>query len=270
MNPFRLYPSLPQAWGIFGIFLAVSIGMGLAITAINELFGIENFSPGNLLGYTISMLFVIWFAWRNKTGRHTMKVFYFEKIQMLLYPLLIVLTLTLAVALDPLTSLLPMPEFVEKLFAMLATKDIYTLLLVCLVGPVLEELLFRGIILEGFLNRYSPGKAIFWSAFLFGLFHMNPWQFIPGFLIGILLAWIYMKTRSLIPVILIHIINNSLSYFVMYLYGSEIMSFRDLLTDPAEYLMMFLSASALFLFCLFLLYRIMRPYKPFPIINHQT
>jgi len=270
MDKNGLYPSLPQAWGIFGIFLAASIGIGLAVAAVNEVLGAESMSLGNVLGYTISMLFVIWFAWRNMTDRQSVKVFYFDKVPALVYPLLIVITLTLAVALDPLTNLLPMPEIVKELFAMLATKDIYTLLMVCLIGPVLEELLFRGIILEGFLNRYRPGKAIFWSAFLFGLFHLNPWQFIPGFLSGLLLAWIYMKTRSLIPVILIHIINNSLSYFIMYVYGADIMTFRELFTEPAEYNTFFVSASALLLLSLFLVYRILRPLKPFPVINHQT
>jgi membrane protease YdiL (CAAX protease family) len=270
MNTSKPYPSLPQAWGIFGIYLAASIGAGLAVMVIHEALNAESMSLGNVMGYTISMLFVIWFAWRNKTGGKSVRIFYFNKIPALIYPLIIILTLSLAVVLDPITNLLPIPEFIEELFSMLATKDIYTFLMVCLIGPVLEELLFRGIILEGFLHRYNPVKAIFWSAFLFGLFHMNPWQFIPGFFSGIILAWIYMKTRSLVPVILIHIVNNSLSYFVMFIYGADIMTFRDVFTDSAEYYALFISAIALLLICLFILYRILKSRNPFPIINNQT
>jgi membrane protease YdiL (CAAX protease family) len=270
MNHNKPYPSLPQAWGIFGIFLAASIGIGFAIMVIQEALNAESMSLGNLLGYTISMLFVIWFAWRNKTGGKSWSVFYFKKNPAVLYPLVVILTLSLAVVLDPVTNLLPIPEFIEELFAMLATKDIYTFLMVCLIGPVLEELLFRGIILEGFLKRYKPARAIFWSAFLFGLFHMNPWQFIPGFFSGILLAWIYMKTRSLIPVILIHIVNNSLSYFVMYFFGADIMTFRDLFSESADYHTLLLSAIAILLISLFILYRILRSSKPFPDMNNQT
>ena len=257
------YPSLPQAWGIFGIFMAASIATGLVISVISNLLGSESLSLGNLLGYIVSMGFVIWFAWRGKTGTLSENVFYFNKIPVVLYPLLIALTLSLAVTLDPITSIIPMPEFVQELFAMLATKDIYTLLMVCIVGPVLEELLFRGIILDGFLNRYKPGKAIFWSAFLFGLFHLNPWQFIPGFIIGILLAWIYMKTRSLLPVILIHVLNNSLSYYVMYKYGEDIMSFKDLFADVSDYRILLMAATGLFLITLFLLYRLLGSLRPF-------
>lgn len=266
----KAYPSLPQAWGIFGIFLAASIGTGLAIGVINEAIHTRSLSVGNLVGYTFSMLFVIWFAWRNKTGRQPVKVLYFDRNPVILYPVLIILTLALAVTLDPLTNLLPVPELVEELFAMLATKDIYTLVMVCIIGPVLEEVLFRGIILEGFISRYSPEKAIFWSAFLFGLFHLNPWQFIPGFLIGILLAWLYLKTRSLIPVILVHVVNNSLSYFIMYKFGAEIKSFSDLFTEQADYITFLLGASGILLLSLFILYRILRSSSAFQIADHKS
>ena len=195
---------------------------------------------------------------------------YFNKIPGILYPVLIVLTLSLAVVLDPLTNLIPMPEKIKEHFALLATKDIYTLLLVCIIGPILEEVLFRGIILDGFLKRYKPIKAIFWSAFLFGLFHLNPWQFIPGFFIGLLLAWIYLKTRSLIPVILIHVVNNSLSYSIMYLYGKDVDSFRDLFTEASEYRIFLVVAILIFIAGLILLYRILKPNRPFPMINPQV
>ncbi len=264
------YPSLPQAWGIFGIFIAASIGLGLIIGVVYELTGAENMSPGNLLGYTISMLFVIWFSWRNKAGKSAVKMLYFKQAPSILYPLLIVFTLAFSVFLDPLTTLIPMPDLFKEIFAMLATKDIYTLLMVCLIGPVLEEVLFRGIILEGFLNRYKAGKAIFWSAFLFGLFHMNPWQFIPGFLIGILLAYIYMKTRSLIPVILIHIVNNSFSYILMYIYGADIMTFRELFSETEDYFAFYSLASVLMLLSLFFVTRILKPFQQFHPMEDKT
>ena len=78
------------------------------------------------------------------------------------------------------------------------------ILAIAIVGPVLEELLFRGAIT----------KAILISALLFGAFHINPAQILPAFLIGILLAWTYYKTGSLIPCIFMHILNNSLSVYL--------------------------------------------------------
>jgi membrane protease YdiL (CAAX protease family) len=261
-NEHHSYPSLPQAWVIFAIFLAASIGTGLLMVVINELAGIENLSIGNFFAYNISMLFVIWFAWRNRVPKldrisKNDRILYFGAVPTILYPLLILLTLSFSVALDPLTNLIPMPEFMEELFALLATRDVWTFTMVGITGPILEEILFRGIILDGFLTRYRPGKAIFWSAFLFGLFHLNPWQFIPGFLMGLLLGYIYLKTRSLIPVILVHIVNNSFSYIIMYFYGADVVSFRDLFAEAVPYHLFLAASSAIFAVSLILLYRLL-------------
>jgi membrane protease YdiL (CAAX protease family) len=251
------YPSLPQAWFIFAIFLAVSIGTGLLLSAINAGFGIQNLSVGNFFGYNISLLFVIWFAWRYRKTTGDPRLYY-NRVPGLLLPVLVILTLAFAIFLDPLTNLIPMPEIVEEMLAMLATRDLWTFTMVGITGPILEEVLFRGIILDGFLKRYNPKKAIFWSAFLFGLFHLNPWQFIPGFLIGLLLGYIYLKTRSLIPVILVHMVNNSFSYLVMYIYGADVNSFVDIFTDKGEYYLFFGGSTALALLSLLLMFRILK------------
>ena len=92
------------------------------------------------------------------------------------------------------------------------------ILTIVIIGPVLEELLFRGAITKALLQQYDPPKAIFISALLFGIIHINPAQIIPAFLIGILLAWTYYKTGSLIPGIFMHILNNSLSVYISYKY----------------------------------------------------
>jgi membrane protease YdiL (CAAX protease family) len=246
-----MYPSLPQAWGIFGIFVAVSLGIGLLLGSLLPAIGINNQSIINFIGYNVSLPMVIWIAWRIKpvTGPGE-KTFYFKSIPAFLYVILLLLALSLNVILDPLSTAIPMPEYIEKLFAMLTKRDIWTFLTVGITGPILEEVLFRGIILDGFLNRYKPGKAIFWSALLFGLFHMNPWQFIPAFLTGLLLGYIYLKTRSLIPVIFIHIIINSFSYLTVYFFGEDVQTYRDIFGDSGSYLMFLAAALLIFLVCL--------------------
>lgn len=88
------------------------------------------------------------------------------------------------------------------------------ILAIAIVGPVLEELLFRGAITKALLQEYNPMKAILISALLFGIFHINPIQMLPAFLIGLLLGWVYYKTASLIPCILMHVLNNSLSVYL--------------------------------------------------------
>lgn len=105
------------------------------------------------------------------------------------------------------------PDIMEQSFDILQSGW-GGILAIAIIGPVLEELLFRGAITKALLQQYSPKKAILISALLFGVFHINPAQILPAFLIGILFAWTYYKTGSLIPCILMHVLNNSLAVYL--------------------------------------------------------
>ena len=78
----------------------------------------------------------------------------------------------------------------------------------CLLGPVLEELLYRGVLLQT-MRKYNERFAIFLSALIFGLMHQNYQQFILGFIVGIPLAVVTIKCGSLLPAIFTHIIMNT-------------------------------------------------------------
>ncbi|WP_346779543.1 CPBP family intramembrane glutamic endopeptidase [Burkholderia sp. Ac-20345] len=87
-------------------------------------------------------------------------------------------------------------------------------MLTCLVAPVLEEMLFRGIMLRSFLRQYPPGTAIAHSAAVFGLAHLNVYQFVLAFGIGLLIGKLYAATRSLLPGILLHAFYNTIVVIV--------------------------------------------------------
>ena len=94
----------------------------------------------------------------------------------------------------------------------------------CLLGPVLVELLYRGILLQS-MRKYNERFAIFLSAAIFGLMHENYQQFILGFLLGIPLAVVTIKYNSLLPSIITHIIVNttaSVSSVVMQYFSPEV------------------------------------------------
>ncbi|WP_423231155.1 lysostaphin resistance A-like protein [Clostridium grantii] len=81
-----------------------------------------------------------------------------------------------------------------------------------ILGPVVEEFLFRGLILRGFFKHYSYKKAIFISSLLFAIYHMNPWQFLSSFCAGIFFGWCFYKTNSLLICILAHSFFNFISF----------------------------------------------------------
>ena len=83
-----------------------------------------------------------------------------------------------------------------------------------ITAPIFEELLFRGIILNGLLNKYknSSKKAIIYSAMVFGLVHLNIPQGINAFIGGIILGFIYYYTKSMKLSIFAHFINNLITF----------------------------------------------------------
>lgn len=103
--------------------------------------------------------------------------------------------------------------------------------LLVLVAPITEELLFRGLILRGFLKRYSKGKAVLLSALLFALFHVNPWQMIGAFVIGSILGWWFVRTGSLLPCIIGHAAYNLVPLLALQVLP-PIPGFTDLAAGP--------------------------------------
>jgi sodium transport system permease protein len=86
-----------------------------------------------------------------------------------------------------------------------------------LLAAVCEELAFRGLILSGLLRRFRPHNAVILSSFLFALFHMNVFQFVPAFLLGLVLGLLTVRSNSLAPAILFHLLHNTLLISSMYL-----------------------------------------------------
>lgn len=122
----------------------------------------------------------------------------------IIWPILMVFGIT-----SHFVYLIPTPEYLTEMYNESENSIGWlSILTVALVGPVLEELIFRGVVLKGLLHRYTPLQAIFISSVFFGLVHLNPWQFFGALGIGIISGWIYWKTNNLILPIAMHISNN--------------------------------------------------------------
>ncbi|MDP2724402.1 MAG: type II CAAX endopeptidase family protein [Bacteroidales bacterium] len=216
------YPDVRQSWGIVGIVILSML-----------LFGPVNILLNNVLGREISFLiyyllamgvpFVIVHSIRSKrTG--------ISKYNLSLSSVKIMVLVTISTIaiqtgiISPIVNLLPMPEFMKKIFLELANQNgIFSFVAIVIVAPILEELIFRGIILNGLLRKYSPAKSIIISSILFGIVHLNPWQFIGALIIGLFSGWIYYKTRKLTLAIMIHFVNNLIAFIGMQFTDAETM-----------------------------------------------
>ena len=84
-----------------------------------------------------------------------------------------------------------------------------------ILAPIAEEMCFRGAILRKLLTMFPKRQhwiAIAVSAVLFALAHFNVVQSLHAFLIGLLLGWLYYRTDSILPGIVVHCINNTVAY----------------------------------------------------------
>lgn len=86
---------------------------------------------------------------------------------------------------------------------------------ICLLAPIAEETLFRGILLKGLVNSISPLGSILISALIFAAIHFSPNDFITLFIAATGYAILTFKAQSIWPAIFAHIINNSVTVFYL-------------------------------------------------------
>jgi sodium transport system permease protein len=83
-------------------------------------------------------------------------------------------------------------------------------LVLVLLAPVCEELAFRGFILTGLRQRFHPWTAILLSSLLFAVSYLNVFQFLPTFILGVVLGVVATRSRSVLPGMLFHLGYNAL------------------------------------------------------------
>lgn len=113
--------------------------------------------------------------------------------------------------------------------AFLKTNSITGLLvnifIIALVPAIGEEFLFRGVVLRLFNEIFANVHlAIFVSAVIFSLFHLQFFGFLPRVLLGMILGYLFICTRNLWVPIAFHFVNNAASVIVYFLYENKMIS----------------------------------------------
>jgi membrane protease YdiL (CAAX protease family) len=83
---------------------------------------------------------------------------------------------------------------------------------ICIAAPIIEELFFRGVLFRS-MKRFGPWTAAVLSSLIFALLHSNPVQAIFIFLVAMVLCWAYNASDSVIVPIILHALNNIISFF---------------------------------------------------------
>lgn len=108
-----------------------------------------------------------------------------------------------------LLSHLEVSEWVTEAFDEMFKYPILAIFGTCVIAPVFEETIFRGIILERLSHRYSKITALVVSSLLFAVFHLNIHQGVNAFFLALIIGGVYLATQSLYMSMFVHFVNNA-------------------------------------------------------------
>ncbi len=112
-----------------------------------------------------------------------------------------------------------MPDFMTKSYestkvAIYGSSLWLQILTAGIMGPIVEEYVFRGLIYKRALRFSKPITAALISSILFGIYHGNWIQLPYAFLLGLALAFVYEKYKNMFAPILLHISSNMISVII--------------------------------------------------------
>jgi membrane protease YdiL (CAAX protease family) len=99
--------------------------------------------------------------------------------------------------------------------------DFIAILAIVVLGPVVEELFFRGYVFNAYLRAWGARTAYIGSSLIFALIHGYPAILIAIFGMGALLAWSYRRNGTIVTPIVAHVLNNGFAIFTLLALSSQ-------------------------------------------------
>jgi uncharacterized protein len=106
-------------------------------------------------------------------------------------------------------------EEIAKLFASLESPA-WFFFVGAILAPLVEEIFFRGFLFQGFRQRYGWVSAMLLSSGIFAVAHLDPVSLIPTFILGSLLAYLYHRSNSIWPSVILHVLVNTFGLLSAY------------------------------------------------------
>lgn len=227
------FPNWKDILSIIGVFFLAAIFTGLILMPFENYLG----GASTFISYVIHLMLVVIYGLylkkrRTGTFRGLMRFsIHGLNPRLILWGVILMFSINLVV--EPLTDLFP-SEYLDYLVKALGGSGGWAMLTTIVAAPILEEILFRGIIQESMTRKYGAWRSIVVASLIFGLIHGIPQQVVAGSLMGMVLGYIYYKTQSMISVIIMHAINNALAQLGMMFTDGELVSTKQMFS--AEYM----------------------------------
>ncbi|MCY4437263.1 MAG: type II CAAX endopeptidase family protein [Chloroflexi bacterium] len=230
----RAFPNVLQALVLLGLLLILQLGVTVVVGFYLSLQSIPMQELSTVLAMvnlsTFGAVVILGTAWSRVSAR---QLFYLRGFSPMLILPMFVMMLGLIIVVSELDNVLqrflPIPDWLIEMLGELGLGEGFmlgTFIVLVVVAPITEEPLFRGILLHGFTRNYGAWWAVIVTAFLFGAIHMNPWQFVGAFFLGLAFGWWTLETRSILPAILGHAMNNGMVVITVDVLSVEIQGFN--------------------------------------------
>ncbi len=199
---------------VAGLFAAFALGMKLpdtvALASGDSALQIEA-GRFNAVCYIVAMAITLVATLLYRSRRHAPKAPVrcsargFNPTLLLWY---VAIMISASIVLEPLLMLLPeIPDSYGR--------GGWAVLALVVAAPIFEELLFRGVLLESLRVRYGIIAAWVISSLLFGIVHLVPAVAVNAAVMGLVLGFAYVSTGSIWAPVILHFINNSISYLLL-------------------------------------------------------
>lgn len=204
----------------------------LISTIFSGLFHVFKFSEYHPLVNTISSIISIVISIKTSIELKNWNIYdelnFSSESKLLLIPMIFVVAGTSILLLEIRNYLFfyfPMSVFFKKIFMQVSGTNIsvfWAVASILVFAPIVSEVLFRGIILNGLKNKYYVYLSIIFSSFLFAAITFNIYDAVPAFILGLILGTIYIKTHSLGLSIVLHMFSNLIVIIYLYLLELDI------------------------------------------------
>jgi membrane protease YdiL (CAAX protease family) len=219
-------------------------------------------SIGETCVYAASFIVTIRYA-ANRIKKHggsfSIPDFLQKRTKWEINAILVLCTICLGASIDYINHWLRLKDLFEAYVTDMAKMPVLAFLALVILPAVLEEFLFRGVLLRQFLKKYTWVHAIILSALCFGVSHVNPPQVIAAFISGCFLGWVYYRTYNIKYCILIHFTNNAVAWLGLmlttYKPSNPVGKFLDALAANTN---AFLIAAVVTIICIMVLKKMMR------------
>ena len=201
----------------------------------------------SILSSLITIALFVWRGWASKSRKYIQSRPWTTLVWVAIATFGLILP---AAGLEELMKL-EMPKQLENLFSGIM-KEPLGYVAIGMLAPLAEEIVFRGAILRRLLSVLGDKKhwvAILISALLFGAVHANSAQFVHAALLGLLLGWMYYRTDSIVPGVVLHWVNNTVAYLASnFMPGTEDATLSQLAGGQTMRIVLYL----VFSLCIFL------------------